>query len=59
MERIKNNLESFEMNKLEADVEEEIKVLKEKENKVREAIEVIKHLALEEIIKIAGIFDII
>ena len=30
IERIKNNLENFEMNESEAEVEEEIKILKEK-----------------------------
>ena len=35
MERIKNNLENFEMKELEAEVEEEIKVLKKKENKLK------------------------
>ena len=30
IERIKNNLENFDMNESEAEVEEEIKILKEK-----------------------------
>ena len=47
MERIKNNLENFEMKKLEAEVEEEIKVLKKKENKLKIAIDAIKYLELE------------
>ena len=47
MERIKNNLENFEMKELEAEVEEEIKVLKKKENKLKIAIDGIKYLELE------------
>ena len=57
MERIKNNLENFEMKELEAEVEEEIKVLKKKENKLKIAIDAIKYLELEK--KIEIIFDII
>ena len=58
MERIKNNLENFEMKELEAEVEEEIKVLKKKENKLKIAIDAIKYLELEKK-KIEIIFDII
>ena len=47
MERIKNNLENFEMKELEAEVEEEIKVLKKKENKLKIAIDAMKYLELE------------
>ena len=57
MERIKNNLENFEMKELEAEVEEEIKVLKKKESKLKIAIDAIKYLELEK--KIEIIFDII
>ena len=35
IERIKNDLENFEMKELEANVEEEIKILKKKENKLK------------------------
>ena len=54
-----NNLENFEMNKLETEVEEEIKILKVKENKLKITTEEIKYLELKGIIKIEKIFRII
>ena len=47
------------MNKLETEVEEEIKILKVKENKLKITTEEIKHLELKGIIKIEKIFRII
>ena len=57
MEEINDNLESFEMHELKAEVEEETEILKDKENKLRTRIEVTKHQELEKIIERERIFD--
>ena len=57
MDEINDNLESFEMNELKAEVEEEIEILKDKENKLRTRIEVTKHQELKKIIERERIFD--
>ena len=57
MDEINDNLESFEMNELKSEVEEEIEILKDKENKLRTRIEVTKHQELEKIIERERIFD--
>ena len=59
MEGVNDNLESFGMNELKAEVEKEIEILKDKENKLRTRTEVTKHLELEKIIKRERIFDIL
>ena len=45
------------MNELKAEVEEEIEILKDKENKLRRRIEVTKHQELKKIIERERIFD--
>lgn len=55
IKKLWNDIHEYEMNELE----EEIKILKEKGNKLRRTIEVIKYLHLQETITVEREFDIV
>ena len=55
IKKLWNDLDEYEMNELE----EEIKILKEKGNKLRRTIEVIKYLHLQETITVERELDIV